>query len=201
MRYGGWRHTSTSGPLSPWPEMLWECPERGVHRQLRAYRRPVPVIPRKSSKMTTPGFSAEVSLRTGTGPYRQRSVAEAAPPEEVRLAQDIPIHGNYCGPGHSGTGPPVDAVDQVCCRHDKCYCARGYLDCSCDRELIVNMPAAIADSSASAAAKGAAILAFFAADPLCFCHRWCFPFVGCSDAPVAVPGIPGPLKLCPPPYI
>jgi hypothetical protein len=116
-------------------------------------------------------------------------------------AAGIDFYGNWCGPGNSGPGTPVDAVDEVCCRHDQCYSSRGSLDCSCDRDLIRRMPAAIADSSTSARGRalGTAALAAFVADPFCLCHRICLPIVGCVGAP-PVPGIPGPLKLCPPPY-
>jgi hypothetical protein len=30
-------------------------------------------------------------------------------------------HGKYCGPGHSGTGPPVDELDAACRDHDIAY--------------------------------------------------------------------------------
>jgi hypothetical protein len=152
--------------------------------------------------VTTPGFTAEASLRSARGPYRGAFLVLAAA-EALRLAQGIPIYGNWCGPGHSGPGTPVDAVDEVCCRHDQCYCERGSLDCSCDRELIANMPGAIADSSTSAGGRvaGLAATAFFAVDPLCLCHRLCVPIFGCTSAPFPVPGIPGPLKLCRPPYV
>ncbi|MBA2176576.1 phospholipase [Halobacillus locisalis] len=37
----------------------------------------------------------------------------------------------YCGPGCSGPGEPLNAVDAACKRHDECY--RYYGDyCACD---------------------------------------------------------------------
>ena len=47
----------------------------------------------------------------------------------------IPVHGNYCGPGHSGPGAPVDKLDELCQTHDNCYGKKGYFSCSCDAEL------------------------------------------------------------------
>ena len=47
----------------------------------------------------------------------------------------IPVHGNWCGPGHSG-GDTVDALDEACKRHDECYERNEYLDCMCDAQLI-----------------------------------------------------------------
>ena len=52
-------------------------------------------------------------------------------------AQTIPIHGNWCGIGHSGgnlpyPAPPTDALDAACMRHDICTAARGRFDCGCD---------------------------------------------------------------------
>ena len=46
------------------------------------------------------------------------------------------VYGNWCGPGCSGPGAPIDDVDSCCRAHDLCYTARGYSSCSCDRELL-----------------------------------------------------------------
>lgn len=53
----------------------------------------------------------------------------AAPAGAEGLA--FPVHGNWCGPWHSG-GPAVDALDAACMRHDKCYETAGVLNCACD---------------------------------------------------------------------
>jgi Phospholipase A2 len=146
--------------------------------------------------MAAPGFTAEFSAYGPGRQYRQLPSAAAAT-EELGLAQ-IPIYGNWCGPGHSGPGAPIDPVDRVCCLHDHCYGDRGTLDCACDRDLVARMPGAIADTRTSAAgrAAGTAAAAFFAVSP-CLCNRVCFPFVGCTDTPVPAPGIG---KFCPPPF-
>jgi len=52
------------------------------------------------------------------------------------------LHGNYCGVGHGDatyTQPAVDEVDQVCKTHDKCYDDKGYLNCKCDYDFIIEM--------------------------------------------------------------
>jgi Phospholipase A2 len=177
--------------------------------------------------MATPGFTAEDSLSRGTEHYRQTRWAPGGAGERLRMAQlgllDLPPlvqpvqpvrtaeliseirYGNWCGNAY-GSGVPEDKVDQVCCRHDKCYCERGDLDCSCDRDLLADMPGAIADPSTPAEGRlaGAAFMAFFAADPFCLCHQVLVPRVGWppwrwATAPFPVPGIP-PLKTCPFPY-
>jgi hypothetical protein len=184
--------------------------------------------------MTTPGFTAEASLRRAKAYCRQIPLAPAAA-ELLSLAQTRPpvllppvqpvlpvpmdgrpvmlppmqpvlpvpmagleLYGNWCGPGNSGPGAPIDAVDQVCCLHDKCYTDRGYLDCSCDRDLVARMPGAIANANTPAAGRafGIAAAAFFAVTP-CLCHRVCFPFAGCFDLPGQA-GVPGIGKGCPP---
>jgi hypothetical protein len=172
-------------------------------------------------EMTTPAFTAEASLYRASASYRQVPLPPAADAELLGLAQlglpvlpapvlpsptqplpltglEVEVYGNWCGPGHSGPGAPIDRVDQVCCRHDKCYSNRGSLDCSCNRDLITSMPAAIADpnTSASGRAVGAAAMLLFSAIP-CICHRACVPFVGCFDIP-GPGGIPGFGGLCPP---
>ena len=179
--------------------------------------------------VTTPGFSAEASLRPTQTTYQSetkradlrpkfrpaqltntvgialgpgasvdpRATAEVGP---RALSISIPVYGNWCGPGFGGPDPPIDAVDQVCCRHDKCFGDRGFDDCGCNRDLLVRMPEAIASPGVSAAgrAAGAGIMAALSLAP-CLCHRVCVPFFGCRDlpGPGGVPGIPG-LHLCPP---
>lgn len=45
---------------------------------------------------------------------------------------------NWCGPGCSGPGAPVNAVDAACKRHDMCY--RYTRDrCRCDQEFIYQL--------------------------------------------------------------
>ncbi|MDA2914959.1 hypothetical protein MYX77_13590, partial [Acidobacteriia bacterium AH_259_A11_L15] len=71
----------------------------------------------------------------------------------------------------------MDAVDAVCRAHDQCYDERGYLDCSCDRELIENMPAAIADPRTSVQGKACGALAnqWFSLSPcICWAEK-CLP--------------------------
>ena len=78
-------------------------------------------------------------------------------PEEL----SFPVYGNYCGFGHgdpTGKTPPKDAVDAVCREHDLCYRLRGDFDHRCDRNLIENMPGAIA-STPSPQDKNAGLLA------------------------------------------
>lgn len=50
-------------------------------------------------------------------------------------ALGIPVHGNWCGPGHGGGGA-LDLLDGICRSHDKCYGSKGYFTCSCDDLLI-----------------------------------------------------------------
>ncbi len=58
-------------------------------------------------------------------------------------AQSLPVHGNWCGIGHSGgqfgatspaTSPllPTDPLDAACMHHDICAGQRGRFDCGCD---------------------------------------------------------------------
>lgn len=57
------------------------------------------------------------------------------PQPGYQVKVSLPVYGNWCGPGHGG-GTPIDALDQACMHHDKCYQARGYFRCSCDQQLI-----------------------------------------------------------------
>ena len=165
--------------------------------------------------MSTPGFTAEASLARTRGHYRQVSLAPAAAAEFLGLAQlglpELPFptqpvarridyHGKWCGIGNSGPGTPIDAVDEVCCRHDQCYCENGYLECECDRDLLAAMPGALADpdTTAKARAYGLAAIGLFTVSPCVCWHEVCYPWPDwppyrCSDIPV--PGLPG-LKIC-----
>lgn len=76
----------------------------------------------------------------------------------------LPLHGNWCGPGHPNsertTDPPIDELDHACYRHDKCYDRYGYYSCRCDVELIH----AIRESTSmpeDIAAKAELIAAYF----------------------------------------
>ncbi|MCK1997546.1 phospholipase [Psychrobacillus psychrodurans] len=42
---------------------------------------------------------------------------------------------NWCGPGCSGPGAPINDVDTACKAHDDCY-RRGNNRCECDREFL-----------------------------------------------------------------
>lgn len=160
--------------------------------------RRIPATPASAQKFSLAQSPLD-SIQSRVSPQQQQEAARIGrTAEELQLK--LRVYGNWCGPGHSGPGAPVDPVDQVCCKHDKCYSSEGYLDCKCDRDMIRRLPAAMADSrtSASGRAWGAAAIALFTAAP-CLCHKGCLPFLGCRDLPgeSGVPGIPG-LKLCPP---
>lgn len=50
---------------------------------------------------------------------------------------DLPCYyGNWCGPGCSGPGYPIDNVDACCRTHDQCYATYGYFNCDCDLALL-----------------------------------------------------------------
>jgi hypothetical protein len=163
--------------------------------------------------MTTPGFTAEASLPRVTG---RSGLVHAASPlagQLLALAQlespilrspghsvppvsaiEIDFYGNWCGPGNSGPGAPVDPVDQACCRHDICFCERGYDRCSCNRELIEGLSEAAFDSRTSVAGRAWAgiIIPLLLAAP-CWCEC-CIPYIGCS------PPLPGIAGVCSVPF-
>lgn len=44
----------------------------------------------------------------------------------------------WCGPGCSGPGAPINAVDAACKAHDECYHRYGPT-CGCDREFLLRL--------------------------------------------------------------
>ena len=42
---------------------------------------------------------------------------------------------NWCGPGCSGPGDPINDVDACCKQHDECL-DQGIPQCDCDREML-----------------------------------------------------------------
>ena len=44
----------------------------------------------------------------------------------------------WCGPGCSGPGAPINAVDAACKAHDECFRKYG-LSCECDREFLFRL--------------------------------------------------------------
>ncbi len=100
----------------------------------------------------------------------------------------IPVYGNWCGPGH-GSGRAIDAVDGACKTHDECYERRGYLDCDCDRNLLVALDQLIGSRRITGRARTAAIgiRAYFSAAP-CVRHVR----IGNRVIPIPSPGIPLP---------
>lgn len=65
-----------------------------------------------------------------------RLAANKNEPSNMIKARGMPGYGNWCGPGHSGPGAPINTIDRLCQKHDKCYATRGYFACSCDKELV-----------------------------------------------------------------
>lgn len=79
----------------------------------------------------------------------------------VSAAASIPVYGNWCGPGHSGPGAPIDDLDTACMHHDQCYSARGYFNETCDRELIAEIRAHYSSMGFKEKVFATAILAVF----------------------------------------
>jgi hypothetical protein len=77
---------------------------------------------------------------------------------------NIPIYGNYCGPGNPlDNGRPIDHLDAACQAHDDCYATNGYWDCNCDEKLIADVNDLMDDLTGTAYIAGNGIIAFFEA--------------------------------------
>ncbi len=53
---------------------------------------------------------------------------------------NIPLHGNWCGPGHGGSRKnmirAIDKLDRICRTHDLCYERYGFANCKCDVDMV-----------------------------------------------------------------
>ncbi len=82
-----------------------------------------------------PGFTAERVIIASEEMPNQWSFGAGQVAGQVAPKIGIPVYGNWCGPGHSGPGAPIDDLDACCMTHDRCYDREGYLDCGCDFAL------------------------------------------------------------------
>ena len=80
----------------------------------------------------------------------------------------LPVWGNWCGPGHSGPGAPIDRLDTACMHHDKCYGSKGYLNCACDQALIDEINRYYSKMKATEKVAARAVQAYFTAQ-----KAWC----------------------------
>ncbi|KAB8130723.1 phospholipase [Gracilibacillus oryzae] len=55
-----------------------------------------------------------------------------------RLKICIPRGYNWCGPGCSGQGAPVNGVDALCKQHDYCY-QHSKNKCECDQAFLTKL--------------------------------------------------------------
>ncbi|TWU40042.1 hypothetical protein Q31b_33860 [Novipirellula aureliae] len=119
--------------------------------------------------MRLPRLRAGV-LRDGVvRPYAYREQTGLFP------AAGMPVHGNYCGPGHGDPTyrtPPRDPVDAACMRHDQCYDRSGYFDCNCDRRLVGELAGAVGRPGLDEAARTAGLgaMAYFSTST-CVCRK------------------------------
>lgn len=100
----------------------------------------------------------------------------------VAAENGIPIHGNWCGPGHGG-GEVRDLLDGACKRHDECYDASGYFNCDCDRVLVRDVDRLIRGGTLSPAlrAKAFVVRQYFASAP-------CSRYIRFGNRRIPVPG-------------
>lgn len=62
------------------------------------------------------------------------------------MSMAMPMHGNWCGPGHPSNGfraslRPIDPLDAACMEHDLCYIRAGAMNCGCDVQLMNRLKA------------------------------------------------------------
>ncbi|KWZ72648.1 hypothetical protein HMPREF3198_02008 [Winkia neuii] len=115
---------------------------------------------------------------------KQKAAAEGASPELLKVGEiieeyslaanpngdrlSLPIYGNWCGPGYSGPGKPIDKLDTACMHHDKCYGKKGYLNCKCDQQLIDEINRNFSKMKKKEKAFAVAVKAYFIAQ-----KAWC----------------------------
>ncbi|WP_058235498.1 phospholipase A2 family protein [Devriesea agamarum] len=119
----------------------------------------------------------EVDESTGTAKFdTETAKADGLSEESIQIGQEVnriyspenaiatrlafAFHGNWCGPGHSGPGAPVDNLDELCKRHDECY-ARTEQH-KCDVELMHQLKINFKKFSLTNKARALAMTAVFA---------------------------------------
>lgn len=128
----------------------------------------------------------ETAVSGGTQTHRctcqTTGVASGSKPTESTPEAGLPVHGNWCGPGHGG-GQPVDELDAACMRHDQCYDRNGYFNCRCNQALVNEIDHLIANGrlSGRTAAKALLIRGWFSVSP-------CVRYVRIGGRTVPLPG-------------
>jgi hypothetical protein len=69
-------------------------------------------------------------------------------------AQRLPVYGHWCGPGHSGPADPIDELDTICMRHDKCYEKHGMHAQRCDITMLNELVALAKQEESDKAVTG-----------------------------------------------
>lgn len=92
-------------------------------------------LPRVDLEAARGAGEAEEVL-TAAEAYNNYLDAAFVPEGIVARGPSFPVYGNWCGPGHSGPGAPIDLLDRMCKNHDECYARQGYFDCGCDQGLL-----------------------------------------------------------------
>ncbi|MDO4910208.1 MAG: phospholipase A2 family protein [Corynebacterium sp.] len=93
-----------------------------------------------NSKLTLMTFDEQAAIAAKASPEviaagRDFNAREALE-EQSNSPVGLPLYGRWCGPGYSGPGAPIDAIDEACMRHDLCYNHMGYFDPLCDQILV-----------------------------------------------------------------
>lgn len=187
-----------AGETDPAPdaEHALACKITSVARKLDVTMGPAPEHVADESELWREVFDRLLRLEAqvsagGNMPSCTCQVSDStAGSEPTALAPEaaIPVHGNWCGPGHGG-GRPVDRLDEACMQHDQCYDRKGYLDCGCDQTLVSEIDRAIASGrlNGSTAAKALLVRAWFSNSP-------CVRHVRIGNTNIPLPGRNNPVS-------
>ena len=114
-----------------------------VRKATPTVRKTTPTVRKTATKSvvrkTTPTVKTAVASKATAAKEVTKTAAASKATEAKKGKFKLPLHGNYCGPGHGDltkNPKPVDTLDAICRKHDIGYKKDGYFSRKANAEFV-----------------------------------------------------------------
>ena len=114
-----------------------------VRKTTPTVRKTTPTVRKTATKSvvrkTTPTVKTAVASKATTAKKGTKTAVASKATEAKKGKFKLPLHGNYCGPGHGDltkNPKPVDTLDAICRKHDIGYKKDGYFSRKANAEFV-----------------------------------------------------------------